>query len=514
MAGAALGRGRGASRVLPLTAGPVALAPTTEDREAKDEMRVEAATAAAQAAAEAVLSNGVVAPVVAPVVASIRTSPGPPEAVSLTAAVGGVQQTLTPSEYAINFGAGPSSAVASVSAAPPSAGGAAAATPTPAAVVVGASIRQPPPLPTRSSRMGKGPARPAVPAFKPPARPPRATSSKPGSSTPAATVAGGRSPTANATVVDIQLVLAHLSALSQVASDLKDDFSAMRGSMDTHGLVVAEVRETTATLSNTLDAKISDMTCRATTGGNGSQPAVDTKEECDMEGYEQMESVRAELRNIIIRQLSNATSSESVYSSSDGYRDSIIEAVNKVLSLGEEGSQAWLPGVITTPARRSGGSPVFVRPLIPLQRVRGHYPQALRKRVTAAWCNAVGENARTIAVVRAGEWRTESAYLQTTGGFKGIVAGLNVFFVIIGATGRIKSPTKTGEGVVIEATAGHVALVSVMVCTFLEQAAQMTPENAVGDALHLQWVAETARIEAHLPTDGEVHDGLRLLADK
>jgi len=39
----------------------------------------------------------------------------------------------------------------------------------------------------------------------------------------------------------------------------------------------------------------------------------------------------------------------------------------------------------------------------------------------------------------------------------------------------------------------------------------MTPENAVGDALHLQWVAETARVEAHLPTDGEVHDGLRLI---
>jgi len=63
------------------------------------------------------------------------------------------------------------------------------------------------------------------------------------------------------------------------ASDLNEDFSAMRGLMYTHWLVVAEVRETAAMFSDTLDSKISDMTCRATTGGTGSQPKIDTNEE-------------------------------------------------------------------------------------------------------------------------------------------------------------------------------------------------------------------------------------------
>ena len=203
VAGAASGRGLGASRVPPSPERPIAVPPTAENRQAKDEMCVDAATAEAQAAAQAVLLSGVVAPVVAPVVASIRTSPGPREAVRLTAAVGGLQQTLSPSEHALNIGAGLSSAVVSVTATPPSAGDAAASTLTPASLVVGASIRQPRLLPTRSSRKGKGPARPVASAFKPPAHPPRATSRKPGSSAPAATVAGERPPAAKATVPDI-----------------------------------------------------------------------------------------------------------------------------------------------------------------------------------------------------------------------------------------------------------------------------------------------------------------------
>jgi len=513
MAGSASRGGRGTSGAAPNHAGLSTPAPTATDRDAKAEMRVDAATAAAQAVGSAVLTHGVGAPVVAPG----GETAGPPTAVNLVTPVSGVVQTLTPLEYGLNIWAGSAPAAACVGSAFSSAGaaGAAAAVPhrAPSSTSDGSTIRQPPAPLTRSSRKGKGPASLSGPNFKPPARPPRAATNNVGSSSSAVAILGRRPSTAVATVGDIQLVLAEVRALAEVAHELKGDFTATGGAIDTNGLVVSGVRDAIAAFDTKLDTAINNMVNNSATVGDGNHPAVDTKKAVNEVGFEQMERVRVELRNAIVRQLANATSSEGVYSSSDGYRDSILKAVDEALSLGVEGSQTWLMGVILMPARRKGGQPVSVRPLVPLARVRSHYMQAIKKRATAAWCNAVGENVGTISVVKAGEWRAEAAYHETTVGFKGVVAGVHILFVIIGATGRIKAPTKTGEGVVFEATAGHVALVSVMIRNFLEQAAQMTTDNTIGDALYLHWVAETARTEAHFPADG-VRDGLCLLEDK
>jgi len=159
----------------------------------------------------------------------------------------------------------------------------------------------------------------------------------------------------------------------------------------------------------------------------------------------------------------------------------------------------------------TGGTPFFVRPLVPLLRVYGHFLQALKKRVNQVYLPAVNISLATVTPGTAALWKYGDKYMASTLGRKGIVAATSATLVAVGAGSRIIHPTAVGDEVVVETTVAVVSLVGAFVRAALDAAENSAGTHNVGDYLLEKLEAEQARFEEHWVMDDEVHNGIRLV---
>lgn len=288
---------------------------------------------------------------------------------------------------------------------------------------------------------------------------------------------------------------------------LQEDLDSLRKVVDTHGGSLAAARQDTAAVRDQLSTGLSAILDKGE-----KTPVPDVKnEEVDLAGFQMIERVRARLRKTLFDKLGFSNTSIDAIPDKDTFRDLIALDTQEELNLDEAAAQAWLTTPVATPSRGGGGTPLLVRPFVPLLRVRGHFLQAVKKRVIGAYFSAIDLALAAVTPVVANQWKADDKYMVSAIGRKAIVAGASAVLVAVGAGSRIVQPTEVGDEVVVETTVAVVSLVATFVRAALDEAANVIATNTVGDNLLEKVAAEQARFEEHWIMDAEIHHGIRLV---
>lgn len=184
-------------------------------------------------------------------------------------------------------------------------------------------------------------------------------------------------------------------------------------------------------------------------------------------------------------------------------------------SLGFTTEQAtdWLLKSVRLPSRRDPAVLVRMRTCVPVLRVKPHLTQAWKESVIPVYLSAMNVTRAAVTKPDAVQWLHNDAYFRSVLGYAGALSGTERFLVLVGAGSRVKHPTTVGGSKVIEATLGHVAVVTTMVRMFLEIKAEIRParRGGIGEGIYDVWVSEVARLNVFLPSDSEEHNGLVLV---
>jgi len=288
---------------------------------------------------------------------------------------------------------------------------------------------------------------------------------------------------------------------------LQEYLDSLRKFVDTHGGSLAAARHDTAAVRDQLNT---DLSSTLDNGEKTPVPGVQN-EEMDLAGFQMIERVRARLRKTLLDKFGFSNTSIDAIPDKDIFRGLIALDTQEELNVDEAAAQAWLTTPVATPSRGGGGTPLLMRPFVPLLRVRGHFLQAVKKRVIGTYFPAIDLVLAADKPVVANQWKADDKYMASAIGRKAIVAGASAVLVAVGAGSRIVQPTEVGEEAVVETTVAVVSLVATLVRAALDEAANVIATNTVGDNLLKQVVAEQARCEEHWSVDAEFHHGIRLV---
>jgi len=165
---------------------------------------------------------------------------------------------------------------------------------------------------------------------------------------------------------------------------------------------------------------------------------------------------------------------------------------------------------IAVPPRRDGAPSTLTRALVVLLRAKSHWVQALKKRILLVFFRTIEVDARALQVSDAEQWIADLKYFKSVVGRKGVLAALEAALAMTGGGTRIIKPLGVGDGTVIEATTRHFAFVCAIVRAALDEAAGVDTDDTIGEAFYKRLEAEQQRVDAEIPMDDLVHDGLRL----
>jgi len=229
-------------------------------------------------------------------------------------------------------------------------------------------------------------------------------------------------------------------------------------------------------------------------------------------GYQEILLVRSKLRESTNHTIGNTKFTEDVYPDGDMTSDIISGTVASVLCLSGDAINDWLMQWIPNNARSQKGKAAMVRARDPLQRIKPHTMQDLRRKVLDAFCHKLGVSQAEMTSEGALPWLVENEYLKSVGGGDALHFGLKALFNHVGAPHRVKQPTTPGGKTVVFCTVGHVALVASFVRHFLEVLCDLRPSgrSGIADGAFEEWRDEIARVVAYWPTGVDVHRGVHL----
>ena len=204
---------------------------------------------------------------------------------------------------------------------------------------------------------------------------------------------------------------------------------------------------------------------------------------------------------------------EYVFPDGDMTGDTIHDTVGSVLNLQGDTINDWLMQWIPSNARSQKGKASMSRARDPLQRVKPHFIQALRKKVLQAYCQELGIEQHKMTTDAGLAWLQSDEYFQSVRGGKAMHAGCDALFSEVGASHRVKAPTTPGGERETGATVRHYALVGSFVRHFLEVLCNLRPSgrSGIADGAYEEWRDEICRIVAYWPTGAEAHHGVRLV---
>lgn len=190
-----------------------------------------------------------------------------------------------------------------------------------------------------------------------------------------------------------------------------------------------------------------------------------------------------------------------------------LDVTQNSLGFTKEQATDWLLKSVRLPSRRDPAVLVRMRTCVPILRVKPHTTQAWKESIIPVYLSAMNVTRAAVAKPDAVQWLHNDAYFRSVLGYAGALNGTERFLVLVGAGNRVKHPTTVGGSKVIEATLGHVAVVTTMVRMFLEIKAEIRParRGGIGEGIYDVWVSEVARLNAFLPSDSEEHNGLILV---
>lgn len=257
-------------------------------------------------------------------------------------------------------------------------------------------------------------------------------------------------------------------------------------------------------------------------------------------GMHHMIAISRKLNDRLSVSLSKATTCAGVYHDADTFGELVLDCVMEHFNCGQEQANLFLKCTINQPKKQRGGAvkegvpaittssssddaagilgdqskaePIAVRAGIPLHAVQPHLIEAIKKRVIPSFFAAVDLNFRTVTLIQVLRWLAGNQYTASENGKKALREGVLAMYKYLGVTDRMQQ-NDVGNGLVVNLSIGHYALVSCCVRHCLEMAVmkaynRSTRRTGVEPGLYVRWRVELLRVDQFLEKDNDARRGL------
>lgn len=147
-----------------------------------------------------------------------------------------------------------------------------------------------------------------------------------------------------------------------------------------------------------------------------------------------------------------------------------------------------------------------------LFRVSSHVTEALQKVAMSAYFRSLGENVDEMTPVVAAKWLRKGKYAHSAKADPAINDALKAMFKRNGHHSRVVEPTDVGDDVYVDASTGHVGLITHWARGVFEKAAGVRKPRRTGndDGAYDGWREEVRHVSGFLRWHNDAMDGLRL----
>lgn len=147
-----------------------------------------------------------------------------------------------------------------------------------------------------------------------------------------------------------------------------------------------------------------------------------------------------------------------------------------------------------------------------LFRVSSHVTEVLQKVALSAYFSSLGENVDEMTPAIAAKWLRKGKYARSAKADPAINATLTSMFKRNGHHSRVVQPTDVGDYVYVDASTGHVGLLTHWARGVLEKVAGVRKARCTGndDGAYDGWREEVRHVSGFLRRNNDPQDGLRL----
>lgn len=397
----------------------------------------------------------------------------------------------------------------------------------------------------------KKPTKPrAKRAKKPPAAPvgqsPGSTDAQPGAS-PAAVPTAGGARTSNAadtatpeppqapvgragvTVADLTKVLgeglrplcAHLVSLSRKLEEVQTTVNRMSTSMHNQGVGNERTARAVVQLQGAVKGAVSSAAVLAKTepgtsavlcGGTSFPSDLEERLVLATHNEAEVSAVRECSKKTMRSEIMEATSSYLVMPSRARAQDILFSSTQSVRNINRAAAEEYLD------SRRvfllANGAPAGRRTRVSekLNRVRSHVFEKIQKVAMLAYFKALGVDTGTLVKDDAEKWLAKDKYANSPKANDAVKAALTAVFLRNGAHRRVVEPKGVGEEVYVDASTGHVALITHWARGVFEKVVgcRKARRNGNDDCAYDCWRDEVRLVSGFLRRHVNVENGLRV----
>lgn len=316
-------------------------------------------------------------------------------------------------------------------------------------------------------------------------------------------------------------VCAHLVGLSQKLDEVQTTVNRMSTSMQTQGVGNERTAQAVVQLQGAVQGAIKEAAtivkpepvARTSLAGGTSIP--DDKDErlaLAVNNEAELRNVRDVAKRVMVKDIVMSTSSFQAMPSRARALEILYAATERVRKVDRAGAAAFLD------SRRifllSDGSAADKRTRVSekLHRVRSHVIASLQKVAMLAYFKSLGVNALTMSKEEAEKWLESSSYASSPKASDAVNASLSAMFLRSGAGERVVAPDAVGEETYVDASTGHVALVTHWARGVFEKIAGVRKPRRSGndDCAYDCWRKELRHVSGFLRRHEDIQNGLRL----
>lgn len=147
-----------------------------------------------------------------------------------------------------------------------------------------------------------------------------------------------------------------------------------------------------------------------------------------------------------------------------------------------------------------------------LNRISSHVTEALKKVAMLAYFKSLGVSADSMTPEEAAKWLEKGKYAHSAKADPAINAALTAMFKRNGQKARVVTPKDVGDAVYVDASTGHVGLITHWARNVFEKAAGVRKPRRSGndDGAYDGWREEVRHVSKFLRKHEDAQDGLRL----
>lgn len=226
----------------------------------------------------------------------------------------------------------------------------------------------------------------------------------------------------------------------------------------------------------------------------------------------ELSNVQAVAKKAMIQEMLGSTESYQAMPNRARSLEILYDACESVRGGSRDDSEAYLSSfrVFLTTA----GTPTDKRIRVSekLYRISSHVTEALQKVAMLAYFKDLGEDIDSMTPAVAAGWLKNGKYARSDKADPAINAALQAIFMRNGHAARVVSPKDVGDDVYVDASTGHVGLITYWAKGVFEKIAGIRKSRRTGNdnGAYDGWRAEVRHVSTFLRRHTKVKDGLRL----